>query len=244
VFAVLHGFVEGAHDHPPGDEAQGNVDEEDPAPGGEFGEHAAEGGPDDGGDRPHAGEVTLGFGALGDGVDVAGDGDRHGHDGAGAEALHGPEGDQGGHAPGEAAEDRAEQEDGDAEQENRFAADDIGQLGVDRHRHGLGEQVDGEQPWELRESADVFHDGGHRGGEDGRLDGYEPGGQHEGDEDGSAFRPEADVPSSDTHRMNVTRVSYLVLTLDPSLARGRLFRISGIRVRERDARDTWLAHFC
>ena len=193
VFAVLDRFVEGAQQHPRRQHAQRDVDVEDPAPAEVLGEEAAEGGADDGGDRPDAREVALHPGAFGDGVDVAGDGDGHGLHGSGAEALECAECDECRHAPGEAAEDRAEQEQADAEQDDGLAADDIRQFGVDGHRHRLGEQVDGEQPGELVEAAEVFDDRRDRGGEDGGVDRDEPRREHEGDEDRAALGAEADA---------------------------------------------------
>ena len=106
---MLDGFVEGAQQHPSRQDAQGHVDVEDPAPAEELGEEAAEGGADDGGDGPDAGEVALHSGPFGDGVDVAGDGDGHGLHRSCAEPLQRAERDECGHAPGEPAEDRAEQ---------------------------------------------------------------------------------------------------------------------------------------
>ena len=65
-------------------------------------------GPDHRRDGPDAGHVALDLGPLLDGVDVADDGHRRRLDRAGAQSLQRPEGDQRRHAPGEAAEDRAE----------------------------------------------------------------------------------------------------------------------------------------
>ena len=56
------------------------------------------------------------------GIEVADDGHRGRLDGAGADALDKPEGDQRRHRPGEPAQDRAEQEDHDPDQHDRLAA--------------------------------------------------------------------------------------------------------------------------
>ena len=99
-----------ASQHERGGGADRDVDEEDPAPVDVVGEDAAERGPDHRGDAPDAGDVALHLGPLGQGVEVADDRHRHRLDGARTEALQRPEDDQRRHAPGEAAEHRAEHE--------------------------------------------------------------------------------------------------------------------------------------
>ena len=53
---------------------------------------------------------------------------------AGADALHGPEGDQLGHPPREPAEHRADEEDPDRDHEQRLRAVDVAELPVERER--------------------------------------------------------------------------------------------------------------
>ena len=189
---ALHLLVEVAPDQHAGQQAQRDIDEEDPAPEVQLGEEPAEGRTDHRGDAPDAGDVALHPSPLGDAVDVAGDGDRHRLHRAGAEPLQGPERDEDRHAPGEAAEHRAEQEHPDAEEHQRLPADGVRELGVDRDRHGLGEQVDREQPRERREPAQLAHDRRHGRRQDRRVDGDEAGGDHQGQQHRPAFRPQSD----------------------------------------------------
>ncbi len=115
-----------------------------------------------------------------------------GCDRAGAEALHGAEGDQRGHAPGHAAQD-PEQEQPDPEQHDRLAPEQVGELAVHRHRHRLGQQVHREQPGELGEPAEVGDDRGHRGRDDGGVERDQAGGQHQRDQDRPALGAQADA---------------------------------------------------
>jgi hypothetical protein len=188
---AVHGLVEVPHEQRGGEQAQGHVDPEDPAPRTQLREHPAQRGADDRRDGPDTGDVALGGGALGDGVDVAGDRDRDGGDRAGAQALDHPEGDEGGHAPGQPAQHAADEEQADPEQDDRFAADRVGELRVDRDRHGLGQQVHREQPRELGEPADVADDRRHGGREDGRVDRDQARGHHQGQQHGPALGAQA-----------------------------------------------------
>ncbi len=151
-------LVEVAHDQPGGQQAERDVDREDPAPGVEIGEYAADDRPDHRGDRPHAGQVALGLRPLGEGVHVAGDGDRHRGDGSRAEALDRTEEDEGEHVHGQAAEDRADQEQADPDEHDPLASVDVGETAVDGHGDRLRQQIDREQPGELVEAAEVAHD--------------------------------------------------------------------------------------
>ena len=155
--AAVDRFVEPPHDHPRGQHAERDVDEEDPPPGDVLAEDAAERRPDHRGDPPDAGQVALDLGAFLDGVEVADDGDGHRLDGAGAETLHGPER-RSAPACSRRRPHRTEptRNSRDAEQHDRLAAEQVGELGVDRHRDRLRQQVDREQPRELREAADVL----------------------------------------------------------------------------------------
>ena len=132
VLSALDRLVVVAPQHPGGQQAEGDVEEEDPAPGGELGEDAAERRADDGGDGPHARDVALGLGPLGDGVDVAGDRRGQWQDGSGAEALKSPHRDERAHAPSESAQDGTDEEEPDAEEDDRLAPHRVGELGVDR----------------------------------------------------------------------------------------------------------------
>jgi hypothetical protein len=84
--------------------------------------------------------------ALGGGIDVADDGGGDRHDGAGAQSLQRAESDQRRHAPGEAAQRRAAEEDAAADDEHSLPAVEIGKPAIDRDGHRLGEEIGGEDP--------------------------------------------------------------------------------------------------
>ena len=86
-----------------------------------------------------------------------------------------------------------DQEQPDPEQHDRLAAEGVGELGVHRHRHRLGQQVHREQPRELGEPADVADDRRHRGREDRRVDRDQAGGHHEGEQHRPALGAQADA---------------------------------------------------
>src|SRR6478752_5784119 len=117
VSASLDRLVVVAPQHARGEQAEGDVDEEDPPPRRELGEDAAERGTDDGRHGPHARDVALGLGALGHGVDVGGDRRRHGQHGTGSEALEGSHDDERAHVPSEPAEDAADEEESDPDED-------------------------------------------------------------------------------------------------------------------------------
>jgi hypothetical protein len=158
-------LIELAEQRPGGHQAERHVDEEDPAPVEKVDEHSAEGGADHRRDGPDTGHVALDLGPLLDRVDVPDDGHRGRLDRAGAQSLQGAEGDQRRHAPGQTAQDRAGDERPDPDQHHRLAADLVGELAEDRHGHGLGQQIDREQPRELGEAAEIVDDRGDGGGQ-------------------------------------------------------------------------------
>ena len=88
--------------------AQRNVDEEDPPPVQIVDEESAERWSHDCRYGPDAGDVTLNAGAFGHRVDIADDRHRGRLHRAGAESLQGSKCDQSRHAPGDAAQDRAQ----------------------------------------------------------------------------------------------------------------------------------------
>ena len=180
------GSCEVAHDQPEGDRADGQVDQEDPAPVGVGGEQPAERGAGDGRGGPDRGELRLDLRAFLERVEVGGEGLDGALEGAAAQALHDAEGDQRRHVPGARAEQRAEQEEDDAGDQDRLAAEGVGELAVDGQGDGDGEQVAGEQPGEDGEAAEVAHDLRDRGGDDRGVEGGERHGQHEGGDDRAA----------------------------------------------------------
>jgi hypothetical protein len=79
---------------------------------------------------------------------------------------HGPERDQQHHAVGQAAEERADDEDGHAELEHPLAAEQVAELPGQHRRHRLGQHVRGDHPAHVAGPAQVADDGGQRGGHD------------------------------------------------------------------------------
>jgi hypothetical protein len=96
--------------------------------------------PDYRGRSPHARQPALHLPALVRRIEVANDGHRHRLNRPGAEPLDQPEGDQRRHRPGEAAADRAGEEDGDADQQHVLAAVKVGQLAEQHGRGALRQQ--------------------------------------------------------------------------------------------------------
>ena len=161
------------------DDAQRDVDEEDPAPGELVDEEAAEQRPDDAGDGEDGAEVALVLAAVDRRDDVADDDEGEGHEPAAAEALDRPGADQLPHLLGEAGQQRADQEDDDREHVDRPAAVDVADLPVERGRGGRGEQVGGHDPRDVGDAAEVADDGRQRGGDDGLVERGEQRARHE-----------------------------------------------------------------
>jgi hypothetical protein len=185
-------LAEARPDHPRGEEAEREVDEEDAAPEIELREHPAQGGAGDGRERPDAREVALHPGPFLKRVDVADHRDDDRQDGPGSDALHGAEHDEARHVPREPAEDRAQQEHSDPPQDERLAPERVGEFRVDRNGDRGGEQVDREEPRERGEAADVGDDRRQGGRDDSGVDRDESGREHHREKKGSALRPEAD----------------------------------------------------
>ncbi len=186
-----YGLDEVAGEHPQGEAAQGQVEEEDPAPVGVRGDESAERGARHGGGGPHGGHPGLDPRALLERVQVGGQGLHGALEGAAAQPLDDAEGDEGGHVPGEGAQQRADDEQGYAEEQDRLAAEGVGELPVDGEGDGDREQVAGEEPGEDGEPAEVADDLGDGGGDDGVVEGYEAHAQHEGGDERGAGRPAA-----------------------------------------------------
>ena len=193
VGALRHLLLEAPGEHPGGDGAERQVDEEDPAPREVLREDAAEGGPDHGGGAPDAGDVPLHARTLFDGVEIADHRDAHGLYGSGTDALQRAEDDERRHAPGEAAQHRAQKEHGDPEEHHRLAPENVGELAVEGDGHRLGEQVDREKPGELGEPAQVADDGRHRRRDDRAVECHQAGAEHDGGKHRTTLRPETDA---------------------------------------------------
>jgi hypothetical protein len=135
-----------AQPHEDADDADRHVDVEDPAPrqvvDDQAADHRSEHRSHEHGhaDDAHHAADALGAGRLGQ-QDHA---DRHDH--AAADALHDAEGDQRGQVPGQAAEDRAGDEEDDRGQPHAAGAEALGGPAGERDDHGQGEQVAGGHP--------------------------------------------------------------------------------------------------
>ena len=126
-------------------------------------------------------EVALVLGALPRRHDVADDRQREREQAAGAEALDGAEGGELPHRLGEAAQHRADDEDGDRGDEERPAAVEVGQLAVERRADRGGDEVGGRRPRLDRQAVQVVGDGADRGRDDGLV---ERGQEHAGHQAG------------------------------------------------------------
>jgi hypothetical protein len=149
-------------------DADRHVDEEDPAPAGdaedrggaceETAEHRAE----DARGAEDGQEVALVLGALTRRHDVADDRQREREQAAGADALESPERGQLVHRVREGGQQRAENEDGDREDEERPAAVDVAQLAVQRRHDRRGDEVGGRRPGLDAQAVEVVRDGADR----------------------------------------------------------------------------------
>ena len=135
---------------PPHDEecnqAKGKVDEEDPVPADRVGDEPTDSGPEQRREPEDGPEKAQVFAALGRRVEVRHHRQRHGEDGAAAQALKPAEQDELPHLLAETGQDRADQEQTHCEDDDRPAAEDVGQLAVDRPADRGGQQVDRDHP--------------------------------------------------------------------------------------------------
>ena len=145
-------------DHGERDEADRQVDVEDPAPGEVVDEEAAEQRPDHGRDAEDPAEVALVAAAFAGRDDVPDHGDRDHDQAAGAEPLDRAETDQLGHVLAQPAQHRAGEEDHDRRLQHDLSAVEVAQLAVHRTDHRRGEQVRRDDPGELRDSSEVADD--------------------------------------------------------------------------------------
>ena len=103
------------------DEADGDVDVEDPVPADVLGQEAADERADDEGDAEDGAEQALVLAALGRREQVADDGERDREERTGADALDAAEQDELRHVLAQAGQRGADQEDADADHEDRLA---------------------------------------------------------------------------------------------------------------------------
>ncbi len=135
-----------ARDEKESEDADGNVDEEDPAPGEVVGDPAAERGAD--GWREHGDEAVEreGLSALVRLERVGHDGLRHGLHAAAACSLNDAKDQQHGKRRRGAAEETGNGEDGDAEDEEVAPAHQARRPSAERQHDGVGDQIAGQHP--------------------------------------------------------------------------------------------------
>ena len=171
VAPVLDLLVERDHEQRGRGDSRRHVDEEDPAPGEIVDDDPAEQRADEPRDAPHRPEDSLHARALLEVVDVADDGERGGLHRSRPQSLQSAEADERADAAREPAGHRTGEEDGDAGEQHRLATVEIGELAVEGHRDGRGQQIGGEDPGIEVDAAQVADHGGHGGGDDGHFHG-------------------------------------------------------------------------
>ncbi len=166
-----------------GDQAEGHVDVEAPAPGEVVREVAAEQWSGHGGEAERGADQAQVAAAPPGRHDVRDDRLDTDHKAARTDALEGAEGDQLVHGLRPARERGAGDEDDDRELEDALAAQQVAELAVDRQSDGGGEQVGGDRPGHPVQAVQLADDLRERGGDDHLLQGGQEQGRHEREED-------------------------------------------------------------
>ena len=167
-----------------GEQADGDVDEEDPAPVVVVGDPAAEDGADGRRGDDGDGVEREGRGAFGwrEGVDEDGLFDRR--EAAAADALQDAGDEHDVEAGGDAAEERRDGEEGDAGHVVVLAAEDAGEPGGHGEDDGVGDEVGGEDPGDfVVGAAEAAGDVGQRDVGDGGVEQLHEGGEGDGEGD-------------------------------------------------------------
>ena len=175
---------------PEGEDADGDVDEEDPVPVEVVGDPAAEGGAD--GRRDDDGHAVEGEGlaAFFNGEGIGEDGLLGGCEAAAADALEDAAEDKDGESGGDAAEEGAEGEEGDAGHVEALAADAVGDPSGDGEDDGAGDEVAGEDPGGfVLGGAEGAGDVGQGYVGDGGIEHLHEGGEGDGESDGPGVEP-------------------------------------------------------
>ena len=150
--------VEGERDHRQREQTDGQVDVEDPVPGEAVDEEPADQRPDHRRDAEDGTEVPLVAAAVARRHDVADRSRRRHHQPAAAETLQRAERDQRRHVPGEPAQRRADQEDNDRRLQHRLAPVEVTELPVQRRHDRRRQQVRGDDPREMLDTAEIADD--------------------------------------------------------------------------------------
>ena len=161
--------------HHQGNDADREVDVENPPPGQVVHEEAADQRAEHAGDPERGAEDPLITAALARRDDVTDDGLRAHDQAAAAQSLDGAERDQLDHRVRQAGQRRTDQEDHDRRLEEHLPAVHVAELAPQRRRHRGGEQVGRDDPGQVRQPVKIACDGRQRRRDD-RL--VERGQQH------------------------------------------------------------------
>ena len=186
------GIVDEAGGEEEGHDADGDVDEEDPAPvvvvGDPAAEHGADGGRGDDGD----GIEGEGGGSLGGGKGVDEDGLLDGGETAAADALEDASHEHDGERRGDAAEEAGDGEEGDAGHVVVLATEDAGEPGGHGEDDGVGDEIGGENPGDfVVGTAEAAGDVGEGDVGDGGVEELHEGGDGDGEGDDPGIDGEA-----------------------------------------------------
>ncbi|GGX72339.1 hypothetical protein GCM10010358_28430 [Streptomyces minutiscleroticus] len=177
------GELEDDGDDGQGEQAEGHVDVEAPAPGEVVGEVAAEQRSGDRGEAERGADEAHVAAALPGRHDVRDDRLYADHESARADALQGAPGDELVHRGRPAGQRGAGDEDDDGELEDALAAVEVAELAVDGQADRRGEQVGGDRPGHPVQAVQLADDPRQRGGDDHLLQGGEQQREHEPAED-------------------------------------------------------------
>ncbi|MNE14639.1 hypothetical protein D3C80_1075270 [compost metagenome] len=175
-----HVRAEHATDHQQRQQAQGQVDVEDPVPRQVFDQEATNQWPHHRGQAEHAAEQALVAATFGRRDDIADGGHRHHHQAAATQPLQGAEGDQLGHVLCCATQGRAQQEQHDGHLQHTLAAELVTELAIQRYHYRGGQQVSGDHPRQPAQPTEVADDGWQCGRDDGLVEGGQEHHQHQG----------------------------------------------------------------
>ncbi len=145
------------------DEAEGDVDVEDPPPARLVDEDPSDQGPGDRGDGEGRRDVPLVAAALPRADEVAHGGHRERHQAAGRRALGRPRDDQGGDVLGDAADHRRDEEHAEDDLQQTLATVSVAELAPQRSRRGRGDDVGAHHPRDVGQAAEVGGDRRQRG---------------------------------------------------------------------------------
>ncbi len=162
--------AQGGGDHGEGDDADGQVDVEHPAPAQVLGEQPAEQRSEHTGRTEHGTEKALVAAAFTRRHDIADDRHRQHDQPAAAQTLQRPEADQLPHVLCHAAQRGPDEEDDDRRLEQLLAPVLVAELAPQRRRGGRGQQIGGDDPRQVLKTAKVADDGRERRRHDGLVE--------------------------------------------------------------------------